>query len=34
MEEKIDKLIGVMDKLTDIGDNLLHPIEFLQEAGF
>jgi hypothetical protein len=34
MEEKIDKLIGVMDKLTDIGDNLLHPIEFLQEAGY
>lgn len=33
MEEKIDKLISIMDKFMEIGDNILHPIEFLQEVG-
>lgn len=34
MEEKIDKLINIMDKFMEIGDNILHPIEFLQEVGY
>ena len=34
MEEKIDKLISIMDKFMEIGDNILHPIEFLQEVGY
>lgn len=34
MEEKIDKLISIIDKFMEIGDNILHPIEFLQEVGY
>jgi hypothetical protein len=34
MEEKIDKLISIMGKFMEIGDNILHPIEFLQEVGY